>query len=256
MNQDKIPTGKYFLLIRHIWIIKNYIYIFDAVKNHHKVNENFQHIIYNVRAAGPGEDVRRGLREEKPSAGERYGYADNKKHASDYEEAYIVATTPATRTSPTIATMHTSFNLSRKAIRGFVNQHIRPNYRMTPTYLNGMGLRSHDTVHSQVGSPSELVVIDPEVADGTARFILKMRNAVTGSQAISPKYSGIAAAIHAGDNPPADLDPYSGRLVTKSPYHLTSKDADRGKRVYITACYQSKRRARGQWCKSLSVTIH
>ncbi|MDR2533252.1 MAG: hypothetical protein LBC81_00475 [Tannerellaceae bacterium] len=172
-----------------------------------------------------------------------------------YEATYLLASKQVTRTHPAIVAMNIAFDIYQKVIRGFINERIRGNYRVTDVHLAGMGLRPHDQVHTTVDPPHDLVDLSVEAAEGIGRIYMKLRNNITGSQAINRRYSGVVVAIFVGNNPPSDIDLYPSILVTRSPYTHTFKDAERGKTAHIAACYQNEKGQRGQWSQVEVITI-
>ncbi|MDR2468997.1 MAG: hypothetical protein LBD27_00740 [Tannerella sp.] len=146
-------------------------------------------------------------------------------------------------------------NAVRKAVRDFVNVHLRYNRAVTDEDRVKMGLHVPDTTPTPVGEPTTMPVVEIDTSI-IMRLTLKYRNAGSSSRAKPAGTHGVEIRWEILPVPPdttADLT--HSEFSTRSPHTFVFEENQRGKTVYFRLRWENMRGQKGPWSEIYSTVI-
>jgi hypothetical protein len=172
-----------------------------------------------------------------------------------YEEAYTRRMLPD---AGKVATEQKNLALKvlKEGVQDMVNGHINHNAAVTPDDRVALGLAVYSSGRSPIGAPETTVVLRP--GPGLVRQIV-----VYFTDSATPEKRGKPYGVESMllrcavlSAPPANV----GELVrpdsaSKSPLVLTFREEDRGKTVYMAACWKTATQKEGPWSEIISAII-
>jgi hypothetical protein len=110
-----------------------------------------------------------------------------------------------------------------------------------------MGLHVHKTKYTKMSAPPTRPEIEFEVRD-IRRLAVVFRDQGSASKAKPYGVVGAMIAYAVLDTPPASPDALTNNvLATRTPCILGFTEMERGKTVYIVACWQNRKGVKGPW---------
>ena len=143
---------------------------------------------------------------------------------------------------------------AEKVIRPFNRRHIQCD-DVTDFERTEMRVPNHDktrTIHNEVREGMDLSL----AIRGIRQIHGHIRVLGASSKAKPYGYDGAVLQWAILDNPPANVAELTNNMmVSRTPFTIHFDEADRGKKVYIAAAWQNRRKVRGPWSEIKSTFI-
>jgi hypothetical protein len=171
---------------------------------------------------------------------------------ADWYTAYSVTLKPHTPLET--RRKQIAYKKAAKHLRLFINQYLRfpPVTEVDRLALN---IRNPDTIRTSRKPPDEKVDFFFQLKDIQKLIVhFKVRGAV--GRAKPHGYHGAVIAWDLLDKPPARHAELTRHVTaTRTPYTLEFDEADRGKTVYVAACWQNAKGQKGSWTVMQSAIV-
>jgi hypothetical protein len=173
--------------------------------------------------------------------------------ADNFAALHAQADSPA-KTSVIVATKNTARTSLVVLIRGMVNFRLK-NPIITDAQRILLGLRVHDTTPTTIPPPTRRPKLDVEVLD-VRRLKVVFQDMDSTSKAKPYGVNGAVILYAVLDTPPAEPESLTHSvLATHTPFTLEFTEAERGRTVYITICWQNEKGEKGPWSEIESAII-
>ena len=141
-----------------------------------------------------------------------------------------------------------------KTLRKFVNQYLRFE-PVTNVDRTVMGIPNHDSVRTAKKDVTETISFDIRLR-GISELVVHFQQTGVTHKARPEGYDGAIVIWHIADNAPNQTHQFSYHAkASRTPFIIKFNDEDRGKKAWITLCWQNKRGIRGVWSEIKSSII-
>ncbi|MDR2466174.1 MAG: hypothetical protein LBD35_02170 [Prevotellaceae bacterium] len=146
-------------------------------------------------------------------------------------------------------------NNAIKAIRAFVNEHLRYNSAVESDDKVLLGLHVPDTIHTPVGAPETWPVATVRDA-GPRRVRIDYHDSVLVSRAKPYGVHGAEIRHALLDSAPKTIDDIvHSDYSTRSPHILSFDENVRGKTIYLCLRWENNRGEKGPWGEIVKTTV-
>jgi hypothetical protein len=172
-----------------------------------------------------------------------------------YEEAYTRRMLPD---AGKVATEQKNLALAalKKGVQDMVNGHINHNAAVSSDDRVALGLAVYSTGRSEIPAPDTTVVL--RVVPGLVRqLVVHFTDSATPDKRGKP-YGAESMALRCGvlASPPSSTrDLVRTESASKSPLTLTFREEDRGKTVYMAACWKTGTQKEGPWSAIIQAIV-
>jgi hypothetical protein len=182
-------------------------------------------------------------------------FDDVDKLVSDLSDCYVVAETPATRTSTAILAKNEARKAAEKGVRELVKAYITYNPQVTDTNRSDMGLPIHKTSHTPVPAPTTIPEGTVELpSPAVVRIHFRDKDEEGKSKPTGVHGCEIAWAVL--DTPPTDWSNLiHSAFDTHTPVEFTFTGEERGKSLYFALRWENTRGVKGHWSEIQSAII-
>jgi hypothetical protein len=138
--------------------------------------------------------------------------------------------------------------LATKAIRTFANSSVRYNKKVEKAVKNEMRVRSREKMPKRRETPTERPGIIVENTLNRFEHKIKAVNHESGKVKKPEGVAGMKIAFQIGGAKPASgADLSKSRYSGKMTFTISHSEADKGKPVYYSVCYENARGDQGPW---------
>jgi hypothetical protein len=174
---------------------------------------------------------------------------------TDFEAKLAVAENPATRTPVAVQAKTDARKAYETELRTLIRSHVTYNQIVTDADRTAMRLPIHSTTHTLTPVP----VTYPELEIDSSvirRLIIHFKDNGSASKAKPAGVHGAEIRWAILPAPPAKVSELvNSSFDTHTPYTLEFDEIDRGKAVYICACWENTRGEKGPWGEIVSAFI-
>ena len=174
------------------------------------------------------------------------------KDFDDYAKAFELTISEHTRSQ--ILARNEAKEKCVKTLRKFVNQYLRFE-PVTNVDRTVMGIPNHDSVRTVRKEVTETISFDIRLR-GISELVVHFQQAGVSHKARPEGYDGAIVIWHIADTVPSQAHQFSYHAkASRTPFIIKFNDEDRGKKAWITLCWQNKRGNRGIWSEIKSSII-
>jgi hypothetical protein len=174
---------------------------------------------------------------------------------STFAAALVLTDASSTRNPGTVAAKNDAHKALEKAVRKMIGSHLKYNDALTNKNREDLGIPIPDTTHTPILPPTTHPVLELKISD-IRQIKLYFRDPASETNARPYGVNGAVVFYDIRTSEPDDPEDLKQNvLATRSPFRLNFKDHDRGKRVYVTVCWQNEKGQRGPWSEVQNIVI-
>jgi hypothetical protein len=172
-----------------------------------------------------------------------------------YAAALTLAEAPATRTSGKVTAKNVARREFERELRQAIGEYLTRNHLLTDENREDLGLPVRDATRTRIPAPKMPPSLEIKLSD-IRQLKLYFKDPASERKAKPYGVSGAVVVYDVRETAPKDPEELSQSLLaTRSPYKINFREHDRGRRVYIAACWQTERGRRGPWSEVATMII-